>query len=65
MSESYCLLLSLLAGHVDLDDFGSRHGIVSRCSETEINSVVGDRLLTFEDRALLSYVESVLRKTLR
>ncbi|KAG1842028.1 cytochrome P450 [Suillus subalutaceus] len=39
---------------------------VQRRAQAEIDSVVGeDRLPTFEDRASLPYVESVLRETLR
>ncbi|KAG1739608.1 cytochrome P450 [Suillus lakei] len=39
---------------------------VQRRAQVEIDSVVGgDRLPTFEDRASLPYVESVLRETLR
>ncbi|KAG2132215.1 cytochrome P450, partial [Suillus cothurnatus] len=39
---------------------------VQRRAQGEIDSVVGrDRLPTFEDRASLPYVESVLRETLR
>jgi cytochrome P450 len=39
---------------------------VQRRAQAEIDSVIGkDRLPTFEDRASLPYVESVLRETLR
>ncbi|KAG2054196.1 cytochrome P450 [Suillus hirtellus] len=39
---------------------------VQRRAQAEIDSVVGrDRLPTFEDRTSLSYIESVLRETLR
>ncbi|KAG2104292.1 cytochrome P450 [Suillus cothurnatus] len=42
------------------------HPDVQRRAQAEIDSVVGgDRLPTFEDRASLPYVESVLRETLR
>lgn len=38
---------------------------VQRRAQAEINSVIGkDRLPTFEDRASLPYVESILRETL-
>jgi hypothetical protein len=39
--RSYCLLLNPFTDHVDLDDFCSRHGTASRCSETRTS---GDRL---------------------
>jgi hypothetical protein len=38
---------------------------VQRRAQAEIDSVVGNRLPTFEDRVSLPYVESVLRETMR
>jgi len=39
---------------------------VQRRAQAEIDSVIGgDRLPTFEDRASLPYIESILRETLR
>jgi hypothetical protein len=38
---------------------------VQRRAQAEIDLVVGNRLPTFEDRASLPYVESILRETMR